>query len=688
MMNSSPTTRASLNELTDFNNYDIATIGPTIDACIEHLKQAISQAHNAAPTWKDFVEPLDLASERLSRAWGVVNHLNGVADSEPLRAAYEQKLGDVTEIFTQIGQDQKLFEQYKSLKAGPEWNSLNKTRQRIVDKALQGFELGGAALEGTARARYAQLQLELATLGQDFSKRSLDATNAFTHLVTDAALLVGLPADVIAAARAEAQAKEQDGWLLTLRMPCYIPVMQYCSNQQLRETMYRAYSTRASEFGAPELDNSQTILDILNRRHEEAKLLGFEHFAQLSLETKMASSAQQVVQFLSELTDKSKPFALKEFEQLKTYATTHLGLNDLAPWDVAYVSEKLKESQYSYSEQEVRQYFQAPKVLEGLFKKIESLFKVRVEPDTAPVWDPLVQFFKIVRVDSGQLVGQFYVDLYARANKRSGAWMDDARGRRVHDQGVQTPIAYLVCNYIAPTDNKPALLTHDEVITMFHEMGHGLHHLLTRIDDLAVSGINGVEWDAVELPSQFMENFCWEWPVVESMSCHIETGEPLPRALFDKMTAAKNFLAAMQTVRQIEFGLLDMRLHSEDPPTTFAQVMATVEAVRAQVAVVMPPSYNRFQNTFGHIFAGGYSAGYYSYKWAEVLSADCYAAFEESPEKVEETGARFLNEILSAGGSRPAIDSFRAFRGRDPQIDALLRHNGLQENPLSESTHA
>jgi oligopeptidase A len=676
------------NTLPDFAAFDPAKVGAQIDQLITQLQASVKAAEQASPTWQDFYLPLEQSSEQLQRAWGIVSHLNGVADSPALRAAYEEKLQDITQAWTEIGQNKILFEQYKKLKNSDQYQAASATRKRIIDKALQGFELSGAALVSPARERYATIQDESAQLAQDFSKRALDATNAYTLHLESNEQVAGLPADVVAAAKAEAQNKGKHGWYFSLRMPSYLPIMQYADDRLVRETIYRAYCTRASESGPADLDNSKIIEQTLALRAEESALLGFGNFAELSLATKMADTPTQVERFLRDLGKKAKPFAMKELEELRKFAGEKLGIQNLQAWDVAYVSEKLKEERYSFSEQEVRQYFQSPKVLKGLFAKIEELFSVSVVKDQTSVWDDSVEFYRIERtVASGkkELVGQFYIDLYARESKRSGAWMDDARGRNHTSAQVQTPVAYLVCNFTPPVDGKPSLLTHDEVTTLFHEMGHGLHHLLTRIDDLAVSGINGVEWDAVELPSQFMENFCWEWPCVQAMSSHIDTSAPLPRALFEKMTAAKNFQAAMQTMRQLEFALFDMQLHSS---AKVPNVQATLDAVRQEVAVVMPPAYNRFQNSFSHIFAGGYAAGYYSYKWAEVLSADCYAAFEEKPSESVAIGKKFLQEILSAGGSRPAIDSFRAFRGRDPQIDALLRHNGLQENLLTNVSHA
>ncbi len=481
-------------------------------------------------------------------------------------------------------------------------------------------------------------------------------------------------------AAAEKAAKDaKPGFVFTLHFPSYFPLLQYADDRALRETVYHANATKAAEFGKPEWNNTPLIAQLLRLRAEEARLLGYRNFAEVSLVPKMAQTPDEVIAFLEDVAARAKPYAERDMRELREFARTHLGIADLAPWDVAYASEKLREQRYAFSDQEVKQYFPEHKVLEGLFRVIQTLFGVRVKADVAPTWHPDVRFFRIENTQ-GDLVAQFYVDLYARPGKRSGAWMDDARARRRLVNGAtQTPAAYLTCNFSAPVGGKPALFTHDEVLTLFHEFGHGLHHMLTRVDDLAVSGINGVEWDAVELPSQFMENFCWEWEVLEHMTAHVDTGAPLPRALFERMLAAKNFQAGMQTVRQMEFALFDMRLHSGFDPDGATTVQQLLDQVRAQVAVVVPPAYHRFQNSFTHIFAGGYAAGYYSYKWAEVLSADAYGRFEEDGVLDATTGQRFLDEILAVGGSRPALDSFVAFRGRKPTIDALMRHNGMAD---------
>ena len=504
----------------------------------------------------------------------------------------------------------------------------------------------------------------------------LDATDAFALYIDDAAQLNGLPEDALAAARQAAEADGKDGYKLTLQMPSYLPVMQYCDHRDLREQMYRAYVTRASEFGPEERDNSPLIDKILSLRAEEAALLGYPNYAAVSLATKMAESPAQVLQFLRDMGSKSKPFALHDWQELCEFAHSQLDIEQLQAWDVAYASEKLRQARYAFSDNDVKQYFPEPVVLDGLFKLLETLFQLCIKPQDAEVWHPDVRFFRIEQAD-GTLVGQFYLDLYARQGKRGGAWMNDVITRSREGEALKHPVAYMVCNFPGPVGDKPAQFAHDDVITLFHEFGHGLHHMLTRVEDRQASGINAVEWDAVELPSQFMENYCWEWDVLSHMTRHAETGRPMPRELFDKMIAAKNFQAGMMFVRQLEFALFDMQIHGDFVPGQGKTVRGVLDEVRKEVAVSIPPAFNRFANSFSHIFAGGYAAGYYSYKWAEVLSADAYAAFEEAGVLNPAMGKRFWDEILAVGGSRPALESFRAFRGREPEIDALLRHNGM-----------
>ena len=677
-----------------FADFSPALITPAIEELLVQAREAVEAASRATTpaTWDGFVEPLEDATERLARAWGMVGHLNGVADTPELRAAYNENLPRVTQFWTEVGQNRALYEKYRALCDSPQYGALAAARRRAVDLALQSFRLGGVELDSPQRERFMELSERQAALAQKFSENVLDATDAYALYVDDEAQLDGLPEDVRHAAREQAQADGRPGYKLTLHMPSYLPVMQYGANRSLRETLYRAYVTRASSTAAAPaesekkqaMDNAPVIDELLALRAEEAKLLGYANFAEVSLVPKMAESPAQVIEFLRDLAKRARPFAERDVAELEAFAAEELGLTDLQAWDIAFASERLKEKRYSFSDQEVKQYFQLPRVLDGLFGLIERLFDVRIRADAAQTWHPDVRFFRIER--GFELVGQFYLDLYARSGKRPGAWMDDARGRRRLPVALQTPVAYLTCNFQPPVGGKPATLTHDDVITLFHEFGHGLHHMLTRVDDLAVAGIAGVEWDAVELPSQFMENFCWEWENVSAMSAHVDNGATLPRALFERMLAARNFQSGMQTLRQIEFSLFDMRLHAHYLPGGSTTVQQLLEQVRAEVAVLTPPAFNCFQNSFSHIFAGGYAAGYYSYKWAEVLSADAYAAFEEARQATEpaarlnETGRRFLDEILAVGGSRPAIESFRAFRGRDPSIDALLRHSGMIEH--------
>ena len=651
-------------------------IAPAIDALLADAEAAVKTAETVSPvTWASFAEPLDDATERLWRAWGQVGHLQAVVNTPALREAYNANLPKVTRFGSALGQNLALYQQYRALADAPEAAQYDAARRKVLENALRDFRLGGAELDDAGKARYSAIREELSALSATFSQNVLDATDAWSLHVQDPAELAGLPDDVIAAARAAAEKEGLAGWKLTLQMPCYIPVQTYAEHRPLREALYRANAIRASEFGDATLDNSGNIDRVLALRAELATLLGFANYAEYSIATKMAEDAPQVLGFLRDLAARAKPYAQRDRAELEAFARDELGMAALEAWDLAFAAEKLKQARYSYSEQDVKQYFTEPKVLDGLFSVIRSLYGLAVQPDSAPVWHPDVRFFRVVDAQ-GALVGQFYLDLYAREGKRGGAWMDDCRNRRETTAGVQTPLVYLVCNFGKGAQGQPATFSHSDVTTLFHEMGHGLHQLLTRIGELGVAGINGVEWDAVELPSQFMENFCWEWDRVQAMTAHVATGEPLPRALFDRMLAARNFQSGMFTVRQLEFALFDMQLHSEFDPTQDS-VQALLERVRDEVAVNRPPAWNRFPNQFSHIFAGGYAAGYYSYKWAEVLSADAYAAFEEAPDNVTETGQRFRDEVLSRGGSRSAAENFAAFRGRAPTVDALLRHNGM-----------
>ncbi|MFM7759343.1 MAG: M3 family metallopeptidase [Burkholderiaceae bacterium] len=680
------TTNALL-DFTDLPRFDLfqpSHVTPAIAQLLADARTTVAQLEQSeAIGWDAFVVPLEAVTERLGRAWGVVGHLNAVVDTPELRATYNENLPKVTEFWTALGQNLKLFEKYKALQASAEYASLSAARKRIVDNAVRDFRLGGAELADDQKARFAEIQEQLAAWSTRFSENVLDATNAYELIIDDEARLAGLPDDVKQAAFASAEREGKNGWRFTLHFPSYFPVLQYANDRSLRETLYRANATKASELGAnADWDNTQLIVDILKLRNEEAKLLGYANFAEVSLVPKMASAPSQVIQFLNDLAKRARPFAENDLAELRAFAKAELGLDQLEAWDMTYASEKLREKRYAFSEQEVKRYFPEHRVIGGLFRLIQNMFGVDIKPDTSPLWHADVTFFRIEK--KGQLIGQFYLDLYARNGKRGGAWMDDARGRKNLAGNLQTPIAYLTCNFTEPATidgvKKPAYFTHDEVITLFHEFGHGLHHMLTAVDELGVSGIAGVEWDAVELPSQFMENFCWEWDVLQHMTEHADTGESLPRSLYDKMIAAKNFQSGLQMLRQVEFSLFDMHLHDDYDPSGTKTVADLLAEIRHQVAVIIPPAFNRFQHSFSHIFAGGYAAGYYSYKWAEVLSADAYGAFEEAqgdPNRLAETGLAFHREILSVGGSRPALESFTAFRGRAPSIDALLRHYGM-----------
>ncbi|MFT4197615.1 MAG: M3 family metallopeptidase [Pseudoxanthomonas sp.] len=651
-------------------------VGPALDTLIADAEAAVQAAETVAPPdWENFVVPLDDATERLWRAWGLVNHLQGVLNAPELRKAYNDNLPRVTRFGSALAQNQALYAQYRRLAEANPPGTLDPARQKTLDNALRDFRLGGAELSEQDKARLAAIREELAGLSAKFSENVLDATDEYEFWVKDKAHLGGLPAEVVAAARAAAKADGEPGWKFTLQMPCYLPVQTYADDRALRETLYRAHGVRASEAGDPKLDNGPLIDRILALRAELATLLGFADYAEYSLATKMAGSPAEVLAFLRDLAARARPFAQRDRAELEAFARDELGLDELQPWDLAYASEKLKQARYSFSAQEVKQYFSEGAVLAGLFGVIESLYGIQVLADDAPVWHPDVRFYRLQDA-AGRLVGQFYLDLYAREGKRGGAWMDDCRNRRDRAAGTQTPLVYLVCNFGKGVDGKPATFTHQEVITLFHEMGHGLHQLLTEVGELSVAGINGVEWDAVELPSQFMENFCWEWSRLQGMSAHVDSGAPLPRELYERMLAAKNFQSGMATVRQLEFALFDMQLHSGFDRENDS-VLDLLERVRDEVAVNRTPGWHRFPQSFSHIFAGGYGAGYYSYKWAEVLSADAYAAFEEAADQLAQTGARFRAEILARGGSRSALENFTAFRGRAPSIDALLRHAGM-----------
>jgi len=671
------------NPLLDFSGlplFDKVTpeaVSPAISELLIQADQALMSVTKPdfPAQWLAISKILDTATERLSRAWGMVSHLQSVMDTPELRAAYNAQLPRITEFWTRLGANEALYAKYKAIDV----SQLDSAQAHAHTLAMRNFVLTGAELNGESKVRFAAIQEKQAELSQSFSEHVLDATDAWSYLASEAEM-AGVPADVCQAAADAAKTEGLQGFKLSLKMPCYLPVMQYAQDSGLREKLYRAYSTRASDQSEhPAFDNTSLLQETLALRHEEARLLGYANHAEVSLASKMAESPDQVIRFLHDLAKKARPFAEKDLQEMRGFARDELRLSNPQAWDWTFIGEKLKEARYAFSEQEVKPYFTAPKVLSGLFKIVETLFEVQIRSESASVWHPSVQFFRIER--QGKLVGQFYLDPGARQGKRGGAWMDDVRARwlRPDTQQLQTPIAHLVCNFAEGIHGQPALLTHDDVITLFHECGHGLHHMLTQVNERDVSGISGVEWDAVELPSQFMENFCWEWSVLRHMTAHVDTGEPLPRSLFDKMLAAKNFQSGLQTLRQIEYALLDMRIHTE--PHRSDDVLGVLQEVRDQVAVMQPPAFNRMPHSFSHVFAGGYAAGYYSYKWAEVLSADAYAAFEETLQAdgshSVETGRRYREAILEAGGSRPAMASFKAFRGREPQLDALLRHQGM-----------
>ena len=652
-------------------------ISPAIESI---LKQANTLIHSLRemsipPSWDNFVEPIEMISEKISRAWGQIEHLNAVVNSENLRKAYNDNLIKLTEFYTNLSQDESLYKKYQSLKNSETFNSLTSSQKRVIDNVLREFKLGGAELNEGEKKRFKVIQEKLAKLSTQFEENILDATNEFSIFVDHVDELSGIPEENIKKASAEAKEDKKEGYKFTLHFPSYLPVMQYADSRALREKLYHGYATRASELASPKFDNTNLIEEILALRYESSKLLGFKHFTEMSLVSKMAKSSEEVITFLMDLANKAKPFALKDMDELKSFAKT-LKIEKLEAWDVAYVSEKLRQAKYSFSENEVKQYFPEHRVLEGLFKVVETIFKLKIIKSDAPIWHKDVSFYSI-KNENNELVGQFYFDLYARNHKRGGAWMDEAISRYKNSLGSSHPVAFLTCNFSSPSDNKPALFSHDDVITLFHEFGHGLHHMLTKVDDYSISGIKGVEWDAVELPSQFMENFCWEWDVVKHMTEHVDNKNPLPKSLFDKMIEAKNFQSGMQTLRQIEFSLFDIRLHTEYSDQNKINPLKLLETIRDEIAVVRPPSWNRFPNSFSHIFAGGYAAGYYSYKWAEVLASDAFSLFEEEGILSSHAGQKFQNEVLSRGGSRPAMESFVAFRGREPNVDALLRHSGM-----------
>lgn len=668
----------SINDLIDFPAIKPEHVVPAMKSLIADAQETLSiVTQDLTPaTWDDVITPLEKKTLALSRAWGAVSHLMSVCDEPELRKAYNEALPIVTQFWIGLSQS-SLSQKYKAIKESDGFKNLSAVRQRIINEELIDFKLAGAFLPEDKKAELKTVKETLAQESQKFSENLLDATNAYGLLVDDEKDLAGIPADDIAAFKETAQAANQEGYRITLQIPHYLAVLQYAQNRKLRETLYHAYVIRASELDFDgKFNNNDVMRRIVDLRAQEARLLGYRNYGEVSLATKMAKTPEEVVAFLRDLAQKSLPQAKADMAEVKAFAKDSLGIADPQSWDLPYASEKLREARYAYSDQEVKQYFTLPAVFNGLFGLVQTLFNIRIVKDNAPVWHPDVQFFRIENAQ-GEKIAQFYVDLYARPNKRGGAWMDNDRTRNRLYGSLQTPVAYLVCNFAKPVGDKPALLTHDDVLTLFHEFGHGLHHMLSRIEEPSASGINGVEWDAVECPSQFMENFAWDWTVLESLTSHVQTGEKLPRSLYDKMLAAKNFQSAMAMVRQLEFGLFDMLLHTKFDSQK-DNILDLLAQVREEVAVTQQPDYNRFPNSFSHIFAGGYAAGYYSYKWAEVLSSDAFSLFEETGVLNPETGKKWLNEVLAVGSSRPAMDSFIAFRGRAPKIDALLRHSGIK----------
>jgi len=673
----------SNNKLPAFSQIKPEHVKPAVEKAIADCKAVIEKtlSDNEMYTWQNLVMPIDEVDDVLGKLWSPVSHMNSVVNSDELREAYESCLPLLSEYGTFVGQHEGLYQAYKQIAESDAFSSLNTAQQKVINNALRDFTLSGIALPEKEKQRYGEIVTRLSELGSTFSNHLLDATHAFTVNVTQQDKLSGLPDSAKEAALALAKEQEKEGWLFTLDIPSYLPVMMYCDNASLREELYKAYVTRASELGpnAGEFDNSPIMAEILALRHELAQLLSFNNFAEKSLATKMATNNQEVIDFLEDLAKKSKQQGEKDYAEVCQFAKDEYQIETLNAWDLPYYSEKLKQQRYAISDEELRPYFPENKVVSGLFEVVHRLFGLSIEEQSGiDTWHKDVKYYD-VRDSQGNLRGSFYLDLYARAKKRGGAWMDDCVGRRELANGdIQYPVAYLTCNFNQPVGDKPALFTHDEVVTLFHEFGHGIHHMLTQINESSVSGINGVPWDAVELPSQFLENWCWQPEALSFISGHYETDEPLPQEMLDKMLAAKNFQSAMQMLRQLEFSLFDFKMHANYSPEKGDQIQATLNQVRADYAVVKAPEFNRFQHSFGHIFGGGYAAGYYSYKWAEVLSADAFSRFEEEGIFNTKTGTDFLINILEKGGSQEPAELFELFRGRQPSIDALLRHSGIE----------
>ncbi|MBV1839156.1 oligopeptidase A [Photobacterium ganghwense] len=672
----------TMTDLPPFSLIKPEHVKPAVEQAIADCRAAVETvlANDAAPSWDTICAPLAESDDRLSRIWSPIGHLNGVQNSNELREAYESCLPLLSDYSTWLGQHKGLYEAYKAIKADESFDSLSPAQQKSITDALREFELSGIGLPAKEQHRFGEISKRLSELASTFSNNVLDATMGWSKLITDEGELAGLPESALQAAQAAAQAKELDGYLFTLDIPSYLPVMTYCENRALRQEMYEAFVTRASDRGpnAGKWDNSEIIAEKLKLSHEIARLLGFNTYSEKSLATKMAETTEQVLGFLNDLASRAKPQGEREVAELREFAKTEFGADELEPWDFGFYAEKLKQHRYSISDEQLRPYFPEHKVVSGLFEVLKRVFGMDVkEREGVDTWHESVKFYDIFD-SKGDLRGSFYLDLYARENKRGGAWMDECIVRRTRADGsLQHPVAYLTCNFNKPVGGKPALFTHDEVVTLFHETGHGIHHMLTQVDVPAVSGINGVPWDAVELPSQFLENWCWEEEALAFISGHYETGEPLPKEMLEKMLAAKNFQSAMGLLRQLEFGLFDFTLYTEYDPEIGAKVQDTLHSIKSRVSVVPSPEWGRFPHSFSHIFAGGYSAGYYSYLWAEVLSADAYSRFEEEGIFNADTGASFLDCILERGGSEEPMALFKRFRGREPQIDALLRHSGI-----------
>ena len=651
-------------------------ITSAVDTIITENKQAINQIelNSADPSWENFVVPLEIIDEKLSRVWSQIGHLNSVVNSEELRKEYNKNLGKISLYYSELAQNLKIFTGFKNLTLKKNYSKLSVIQKKIVNDELVGFKLGGVDLSTKKQNTFKEIKSTLSKLSAKFEENLLDSVNAFNLHITSKDILSGLPTNILKSAQLKANENKKKGWLFTLDFPTYIPLMQYADNRQLRQDMYYAYATKASELSNKKLDNTSHINEILKLKLQLANILGFEDYASMSLTTKMAKSSDQIIQFLNNLARKAKPFATKDMHDLEEIGARY-NINKIEAWDIAYLSEKIKIEKFNFSDLDIKNYFPKPKVLNGLFNLVRRLYGITITRAKTDVWHKDVEFYEIHN-QRHKLIGQFYLDLYARKNKRGGAWMDEAISKFNFNGFESIPAAYLTCNFSSPSRGRPAYFTHDEVITLFHEFGHGLHHLLTDITHYSVAGIKSVEWDAVELPSQFMENFCWEWSVIKDMTEHVDTKKTMPKILFNKMIEAKNFQSGLQTLRQVEFALFDITLHSSYKPAS-GKFLAHLEKIRASIAIVKPPNWNRFPHSFSHIFAGGYAAGYYSYKWAEVLSADAYSLFEETGIFSKKIGNKFKNEILGRGGSRPAIKSFEAFRGRKPKIDALLKHSGL-----------